>query len=89
MTSFGTLFAFIIVCIGVLVLRRTRPELARPFRTPWVPFIPIAGILVCLLMLLFLPANTWIIAATWLVVGYGVYFGYSRRRTAAVPLPAE
>jgi APA family basic amino acid/polyamine antiporter len=89
MTSFGTLFAFIIVCIGVLVLRRTRPELPRPFRTPWAPFIPIAGILVCLLMLLFLPANTWLIAGTWLVIGYGVYFGYSRRHAAALPLPAE
>jgi basic amino acid/polyamine antiporter, APA family len=89
MTSFGTLFAFIIVCIGVLVLRRTRPELPRPFRTPFAPFVPIAGILVCLLMLLFLPANTWIIAATWLVIGYGVYFGYSRRRVSALPQPAE
>ena len=89
MTSFGTLFAFIIVCIGVLVLRRTRPELPRPFRTPWAPFIPIAGILVCLLMLLFLPANTWLIAGTWLIVGYAVYFGYSRRRVSALPQPAE
>jgi len=89
MTSFGTLFAFIIVCIGVLVLRRTRPELPRPFRTPWAPFIPIAGILVCLLMLLFLPANTWLIAGTWLIVGYAVYFGYSRRRVLALPQPAE
>ena len=89
LTSFGTLFAFIIVCIGVLVLRRTRPELPRPFRTPWAPFVPIAGILVCLLMLLFLPANTWLIAGTWLLIGYAVYFGYSRQRPGVVAQPAE
>jgi APA family basic amino acid/polyamine antiporter len=89
MTSFGTLFAFIIVCIGVIVLRRTRPELARPYRVPWVPAIPVAGVLVCLLMLLFLPANTWLIATAWLVIGYGIYFGYSRRHMSALPQAAE
>jgi APA family basic amino acid/polyamine antiporter len=84
MTSFGTLFAFIIVCIGVLVLRRSRPELPRPYRTPWVPVVPVLGVLVCLLMLLFLPALTWIMAVTWLAIGYGVYFGYARRRVTGL-----
>jgi APA family basic amino acid/polyamine antiporter len=88
MTSFGTLFAFIIVCIGVIVLRRTRPELPRPYRTPWVPAVPALGVLVCLLMLLFLPAITWLMALVWLVIGYAVYFGYSRR-AAVIALPAE
>ena len=89
MTSFGTLFAFIIVCIGVLVLRRTRPELPRPYRTPWVPVVPVLGVLVCFLMMSYLPANTWLIAMTWLVIGYAVYFGYARRRVSAVPQAAE
>jgi APA family basic amino acid/polyamine antiporter len=89
MTSFGTLFAFIIVCIGVMVLRKARPELARPYRTPLVPVVPVAGILVCLLMLLFLPAITWLMALTWLVIGYAVYFGYARRRVNALPQAAE
>jgi APA family basic amino acid/polyamine antiporter len=89
MTSFGTLFAFIIVCIGVIVLRRARPELPRPYRTPWVPVVPVLGVLVCFLMLLFLPAITWVMALTWLVIGYGVYFGYARRRVSALPQAAE
>jgi basic amino acid/polyamine antiporter, APA family len=86
MTSIGTLLAFIIVCIGVMVLRRTRPELDRPFRTPWVPFIPIAGIVVCLAMMVSLGAGTWIRLVIWLAIGFAVYFLYSRRR-ADEPLP--
>jgi len=89
MTSFGTLFAFIIVCIGVIVLRRARPELPRPYRTPWVPVVPVLGVLVCFLMLLFLPALTWVMAVTWLIIGYAVYFGYARRRVIALPQAAE
>jgi APA family basic amino acid/polyamine antiporter len=84
MTSFGTLFAFILVCIGVIVLRHTRPELPRPYRTPWVPVVPVLGVLVCFLMMSYLPANTWLIAVTWLVIGYAVYFGYARRRGSAL-----
>jgi APA family basic amino acid/polyamine antiporter len=90
MTSIGTLLAFIIVCIGVMVLRRTRPELARPFRTPWVPFVPVAGIVVCLAMMVSLGIETWIRLVVWLAIGFGVYFFYSRPRTAAaVPQAAE
>ncbi|HTJ63288.1 MAG TPA: amino acid permease [Alphaproteobacteria bacterium] len=86
MTSIGTLLAFIIVCIGVMVLRRTRPELDRPFRTPWVPFIPIAGIVVCLAMMVSLGVETWIRLVIWLAIGFAVYFFYSRRH-AGEPLP--
>lgn len=77
-TSMGTLLAFVIVCIGVMVLRRTDPHHARAFRTPWVPFVPIAGILVCGAMMLGLPRLTWELLIVWLIIGLGVYFGYSR-----------
>jgi APA family basic amino acid/polyamine antiporter len=92
MTSIGTLLAFIIVCMGVIVLRRTRPDLPRPFRTPWVPVIPVLGILVCLTMMVFLDRGTWIRLFVWLAIGFAVYFFYSRPRLARltpVPQPAE
>ncbi len=90
MTSIGTLLAFIIVCGGVMVLRRTRPELPRPFRTPWVPFIPVAGIVVCLAMMVSLGIETWIRLLVWLAIGFAVYFFYSRPRAGgAVPQAAE
>ncbi len=82
MTSIGTLLAFIIVCVGVIVLRSTRPDLPRPFRTPWVPVIPILGILVCLAMMVFLEQGTWIRLFVWLGIGFAVYFGYSRPKMA-------
>jgi len=78
MTSIGTLFAFAIVCAGVLVLRYTEPKLYRPFKTPWVPFVPIMGILVCLLMMLSLGIETWLRLIVWLVIGVLVYFYYGR-----------
>jgi APA family basic amino acid/polyamine antiporter len=90
MTSIGTLLAFIIVCFGVMVLRRTRPDLPRPFKTPWVPLIPIAGIVVCLAMMVSLGIETWIRLVVWLAIGFLIYFGYSRRRgLAPLPLVAE
>ncbi len=78
LVSIGTLLAFIIVCAGVLVLRRRRPELHRPFRTPFVPAVPILGILISLVMMLALPVDTWIRLVVWLVVGMVIYFGYGR-----------
>jgi APA family basic amino acid/polyamine antiporter len=74
-----------------MVLRRTRPDLARPFRTPWVPFVPVMGILVCLAMMVSLDAGTWIRLIVWLLLGFLVYFGYSRRRAPQAPglQPAE
>jgi APA family basic amino acid/polyamine antiporter len=91
MTSIGTLLAFVIVCFGVMVLRRTRPDLPRPFRTPWVPLIPIAGIVVCMAMMVSLDIGTWIRLFVWLAIGFVVYFGYSRRQHGpdAVPHAAE
>lgn len=77
MTSIGTLFAFILVCMGVLVLRKSMPDAPRAFRTPLVPFIPIAGILVCFFMMAFLPLDTWMRLVLWMIVGLDVYLFYS------------
>jgi len=77
MVSIGTLMAFIIVCAGIWVMRRTRPEVPRPFRTPWVPFVPIMGILISLAMMLGLNGVTWIRLLVWLVIGMVIYFTYS------------
>ena len=78
MTSIGTLLAFVIVCAGVMVMRRTHPEPPRPYRTPLVPLVPILGILVCFAMMALLDVMTWIRLVVWLVIGFVVYFGYSR-----------
>jgi APA family basic amino acid/polyamine antiporter len=79
LVSIGTLFAFIIVCLGVLVLRYTRPELSRPFRTPGVPLIPVLGALVCLAQMVGLPWHTWERLLIWLGLGLFIYFAYGRR----------
>ena len=81
MTSIGTLLAFIIVCAGVWVLRKKRPEIPRPFRAPWMPVTPILGIAVSLLMMLFLPWETWLRLFIWLAVGLVIYAFYSRHRS--------
>lgn len=73
MTSIGTLFAFILVCAGVLVMRKTQPDAPRGFRTPLVPLIPILGILVCFGMMAFLPFDTWIRLVCWMMIGLDVY----------------
>jgi len=76
MVSIGTLMAFIIVCAGIWVMRRTRPEVPRPFRTPWVPFVPIMGILISLAMMVGLNGVTWIRLVVWLIIGMVIYFTY-------------
>jgi APA family basic amino acid/polyamine antiporter len=76
MTSIGTLLAFVIVCIGIIVMRRTNPNAPRPYRTPLVPLVPILGAVVCLIMMLFLGAETWIRLFVWLALGLAIYFGY-------------
>lgn len=81
MTSIGTLFAFILVCIGVLVLRKKMPDAPRAFRTPLVPVVPILGIGTCLFMMVFLPGDTWIRLIVWLIIGLVIYFGYSRHHS--------
>lgn len=76
MTSIGTLFAFILVCIGVWVMRVKMPELKRSFKTPLVPLVPILGIFVCLFMMVFLPMDTWIRLIVWMLLGLDIYLVY-------------
>src|SRR5436305_1429740 len=84
MTSIGTLLAFVIVCMGVMVMRRTNPDTPRPYRTPLVPLVPILGILVCFAMMASLDKDTWIRLVVWLVIGFVIYFGYSRYHSRLV-----
>lgn len=81
MTSIGTLFAFILVCIGVWVLRVKQPEVQRAFRTPLVPLIPILGVATCLFMMVFLPLDTWIRLIVWMIIGFDVYLFYGMRNS--------
>lgn len=77
MTSIGTLLAFVLVCIGVIVLRKAQPDLPRAFKTPMVPLVPILGIVACLAMMASLPLDTWFRLLGWLALGFTIYFGYS------------
>jgi APA family basic amino acid/polyamine antiporter len=81
LVNIGTLFAFILVSIGVVILRRTRPELHRSFRVPLVPVLPILSALACFWLMLNLPGETWLRFAIWMVIGLGVYFLYSHRHS--------
>src|SRR3984885_577619 len=81
LTSVGTLFAFVVVCVGVMVLRKKDPNLVRPFRTPWVPFVPIMGILICAAMIVSLPGRTQLSALGWMIFGLIIYFTYSRKKS--------
>jgi len=77
LVSIGTLAAFVLVCASVLVLRYKQPNLPRPFRAPWSPFTPIAGMAFCLYLMVGLPPDTWIRLGVWLAIGYAIYFSYS------------
>jgi APA family basic amino acid/polyamine antiporter len=81
LVSIGTLLAFVIVCVGVWVLRLHFPDAPRPFRTPFVPVVPILGIVICGYMMYALPVDTWIRLAVWMVLGLAVYFGYGHRHS--------
>ena len=76
MTSIGTLFAFSLVCLGVIVVRRTQPNAPRGFKTPFVPWVPAAGLVCCIGMMLFLPAETWIRLVMWMLIGIDIYSFY-------------
>lgn len=81
MVNVGTLFAFVLVSAGVIVLRRTRPDLERGFKAPWVPLLPIASVAACLWLMLNLTALTWVRFAVWMVLGTVIYAGYGRRHS--------
>jgi APA family basic amino acid/polyamine antiporter len=81
MTSIGTLLAFVIVCVGIIIMRKTHPHVPRPYRTPLVPLVPILGVAVCLAMMLSLDLDTWIRLVVWLGIGLAIYFGYSRHHS--------
>lgn len=81
LTSIGTLFAFVLVCIGVIILRKKEPNLVRPFKTPLVPLVPILGIVVCTAMIVSLSKETLISAFCWMIVGLIIYFTYSKSRS--------
>jgi APA family basic amino acid/polyamine antiporter len=81
LVNIGTLFAFVLVSVAVVVLRRAQPDLPRAFRTPLVPLVPILAVLSCITLMLFLTVNTWLRFLLWMVVGFAVYFLYSRRHS--------
>ena len=78
LTAMGTLLAFVMVCMGVLVLRKREPHLNRPFKTPGMPWVPIAGALICFAQMVGLPGETWARLVIWLVIGLAIYFWYGR-----------
>ncbi|HXP88292.1 MAG TPA: amino acid permease [Bryobacteraceae bacterium] len=83
LTNIGTLFAFIVVSAGVIILRRTQPDRPRSFRVPWVPVLPALSMVSCLVLMLSLPLETWIRFVVWLIIGLVIYFLYGRKRVAA------
>jgi basic amino acid/polyamine antiporter, APA family len=82
LVNIGTLLAFIIVCAAVLIMRRTNPELPRPFRAPLFPLVPIAGIAICVLLMFSLPVENWYRLIIWLVIGFCIYFTYGKKHSA-------
>ena len=85
LVNIGTLFAFMLVSIGVIILRRTRPDLPRAFRVPFSPVLPALAVLACLLLMLNLTGETWLRFAIWMLVGFVVYFAYSARHSRLAP----
>ena len=81
LVNIGTLFAFVVVCAAVLIMRRTNPNAPRPFKAPFVPLTPILGILTCTLLMFSLPAENWWRLIIWLAIGFFIYFGYGRHHS--------
>ena len=81
LVNIGTLLAFLVVCVAVLVMRKKDPDTARPFRCPWVPFVPIMGVLFCLTLMLSLPTVNWVRLGVWLLIGLVIYFLYGVRHS--------
>ncbi len=89
LVNIGTLLAFVIVCAAVLIMRKTNPDAERPFRAPFVPFVPIFGIGFCLLLMFSLPPENWLRLFVWLLIGFAIYFGYGRNHSVMARMRAE
>jgi len=89
LTNIGTLLAFVIVCAAVLIMRRTNPDAERPFRAPFVPFVPIMGIITCLILMFSLPVENWWRLFVWLLLGFIIYFSYGRRHSVMARMRAS
>ncbi len=81
LVNIGTLLAFAMVCAAVLVMRKTNPQAERPFRVPFVPVVPVLGIIMCLVLMFSLPAMNWLRLAVWLLIGFAIYFAYGRKHS--------
>ncbi len=81
LVSIGTLMAFVIVCIGIIILRKTRPDIPRPFKTPMVPLFPILGAIICGAQMYALPSDTWVRLLIWMILGFAIYFGYGAKNS--------
>ncbi|MGF6845472.1 amino acid transporter [Chitinophaga sp. W3I9] len=81
MTSIGTLLAFVIVCAGVWIMRYSMPDAPRAFKTPWVPFVPLMGIITCAVMMAFLPWDTWLRLIVWMAIGMVIYEFYGKKHS--------
>jgi basic amino acid/polyamine antiporter, APA family len=81
LVSIGTLLAFVIVCLSVLILRKRKPDIERPFKTPFVPAIPIIGASICFIQMASLPGDTWLRLIIWMALGFVIYFTYGIRHS--------
>lgn len=81
LTNIGTLFAFVIVCAAVLIMRKIYPDAKRPFRCPWVPFVPVMGVLSCLMLMFSLPWDNWVRLFGWMAIGLAIYYFYGRKHS--------
>jgi APA family basic amino acid/polyamine antiporter len=81
LVNIGTLFAFVVVCAAVLIMRKMHPEAVRPFRAPLFPYVPILGIITCLILMFSLPEENWLRLLVWLVIGLTIYFFYGRKHS--------
>jgi APA family basic amino acid/polyamine antiporter len=89
LTNIGTLLAFVIVCAAVLIMRKKYPDAKRPFRCPWVPVVPILGILCCLMLMFSLPGANWLRLGVWLLIGLVIYFAYGRNHSVMAAYTAN
>jgi APA family basic amino acid/polyamine antiporter len=89
LVNIGTLFAFVVVCAAVLIMRKTHPEAERPFRVPFVPLVPILGIIICLILMFSLPEENWLRLFGWLAIGLVIYFTYGRKHSIMHRLMTE